>query len=42
MLRIGQVVLGVTDTDRAVGFRTRALGYVPREGQASSTSVTAE
>ncbi len=33
MVRIGQVVLGVTDMGRAVGFWTRALGYAPREGQ---------
>ncbi|MGJ6965136.1 VOC family protein [Streptosporangium sp. G11] len=34
MVRIGQVVLGVTDMRRAVGFWTRALDYTPREGQA--------
>ncbi|GAA4198322.1 VOC family protein [Streptosporangium oxazolinicum] len=33
MVRIGQVVLGVTDMERAVGFWTRALDYAPREGQ---------
>ncbi|MEV4750605.1 VOC family protein [Streptosporangium amethystogenes subsp. fukuiense] len=33
MVRIGQVVLGVTDMRRAVGFWTRALDYAPREGE---------
>ncbi|MEU0485425.1 VOC family protein [Streptosporangium sp. NPDC006013] len=33
MVRIGQVVLGVTDMRRAVDFWTRALDYAPREGE---------
>lgn len=33
MLRIGTVVLGVSDVDRAVEFWTRALHYVRRAGQ---------
>ncbi|QPP09219.1 VOC family protein [Streptomyces bathyalis] len=31
MLRIGSVVLGVSDVRRAVAFWTEALGYVPRD-----------
>jgi catechol 2,3-dioxygenase-like lactoylglutathione lyase family enzyme len=31
MLRIGSLVLGVEDVERAVVFWTQALGYVPRE-----------
>ncbi|MGW1430920.1 VOC family protein [Streptomyces sp. NPDC002431] len=31
MLRVGSVVLGVSDVRRAVAFWTEALGYVPRE-----------
>ncbi|MEU3557315.1 VOC family protein [Streptomyces fragilis] len=31
MLRIGSLVLGVEDVERAVAFWTQALGYVPRE-----------
>ncbi|SCK55783.1 VOC family protein [Streptomyces sp. WMMB 322] len=31
MLRIGSVVLGVSDVRRAVTFWTQALGYVPRD-----------
>jgi catechol 2,3-dioxygenase-like lactoylglutathione lyase family enzyme len=31
MLRIGSVVLGVSDVPRAAAFWTAALGYVPRE-----------
>lgn len=31
MLRIGSVVLGVSDVRRAAAFWTAALGYVPRE-----------
>ncbi|MER5746292.1 VOC family protein [Streptomyces sp. NPDC002225] len=31
MLRVGSVVLGVSDVLRAVAFWTEALGYVPRE-----------
>ncbi|RLL66883.1 VOC family protein [Streptomyces sp. Z26] len=31
MLRIGSVVLGVSDVPRATAFWTEALGYVPRE-----------
>jgi catechol 2,3-dioxygenase-like lactoylglutathione lyase family enzyme len=31
MLRIGSVVVGVSDVRRAVGFWTQALGYVPRD-----------
>lgn len=31
MLRIGSVVLGVSDVPRAAAFWTEALGYVPRE-----------
>ncbi|GAA3442411.1 VOC family protein [Planomonospora venezuelensis] len=33
MLEIRTVVLGVEDVRRAVGFWTRALGYVPRENE---------
>ncbi|MGK5638326.1 VOC family protein [Streptomyces sp. URMC 126] len=32
MLSIGTLVLGVDDMERAAGFWTRALGYVPRDG----------
>jgi catechol 2,3-dioxygenase-like lactoylglutathione lyase family enzyme len=32
-LRIGTVVMGVTDMHRAVDFWRRALGYVPRDGE---------
>jgi len=31
MLRVGSVVLGVSDVARAAAFWTGALGYVPRE-----------
>ncbi|MER6916673.1 VOC family protein [Streptomyces sp. NPDC000594] len=31
MLRIGSVVLGVSDVPRAAAFWAEALGYVPRE-----------
>ncbi|MFI1393414.1 VOC family protein [Streptomyces sp. NPDC020681] len=31
MLRIGSVVLGVSDVPRAAAFWMQALGYVPRE-----------
>ncbi|MER5480162.1 VOC family protein [Streptomyces sp. NPDC002734] len=31
MLRIGSLVLGVEDVERAVAFWTQALGYEPRE-----------
>ncbi|MGW1893229.1 VOC family protein [Streptomyces sp. NPDC002004] len=31
MLRIGSLVLGVSDVRRAAAFWTQALGYVPRE-----------
>jgi len=31
MLKIGSLVLGVEDMERAVAFWTRALGYTPRE-----------
>jgi catechol 2,3-dioxygenase-like lactoylglutathione lyase family enzyme len=31
MLRIGTVVMGVSDVRRAVAFWTRALGYLPRD-----------
>ncbi|MFD6288176.1 VOC family protein [Streptomyces sp. NPDC060205] len=31
MLKIGSVVLGVSDVRRAAAFWTRALGYKPRE-----------
>jgi catechol 2,3-dioxygenase-like lactoylglutathione lyase family enzyme len=31
MLRIGTVVMGVSDFDRAVAFWTAALGYLPRD-----------
>ncbi|GGL32944.1 hypothetical protein GCM10014719_37720 [Planomonospora parontospora subsp. antibiotica] len=34
MLEIRTVVMGVGDMRRAVEFWTRALGYVPREGEA--------
>ncbi|GDY30334.1 VOC family protein [Gandjariella thermophila] len=30
-LRVGSVVLGVSDVRRAMDFWTRALGYVPRD-----------
>lgn len=33
MLRMGTVVVGVQDMDRAVTFWSRALGYVPRDGK---------
>jgi catechol 2,3-dioxygenase-like lactoylglutathione lyase family enzyme len=33
MLRIGTVVLGVDDVSRANDFWSRALGYVPRDGE---------
>ncbi|MFI7007819.1 VOC family protein [Streptomyces sp. NPDC050145] len=31
MLRVGSVVLGVSDVPRAAAFWTEALGYVPRD-----------
>ena len=31
VLRVGSVVLGVSDVPRAAAFWTEALGYVPRE-----------
>ncbi|NYV76538.1 VOC family protein [Streptomyces sp. UH6] len=31
MLKIGSLVLGVDDMERALAFWTEALGYVPRE-----------
>ncbi|WEV29044.1 VOC family protein [Streptomyces sp. 71268] len=31
MLRVGSVVLGVSDVPRAAAFWMKALGYVPRE-----------
>ena len=40
MLRLGLVVLGVTDMDRAIAFWSAALGYVPRAGAASPTWTT--
>lgn len=33
MLSIGTIVMGVADVRRAVEFWSRALGYVPREGE---------
>ncbi|MBG0826378.1 VOC family protein [Planomonospora sp. ID67723] len=33
MLEIRTIVLGVGDVRRAIAFWTRALGYVPREGE---------
>jgi catechol 2,3-dioxygenase-like lactoylglutathione lyase family enzyme len=33
MLRIGTVVMGVTDVRRASEFWRKALGYVPRDGE---------
>ncbi|GIH78397.1 VOC family protein [Planobispora longispora] len=33
MLNIRTIVLGVDDVPRAIEFWTRALGYVPREGE---------
>ncbi len=33
MLNIGTIVLGVNDMRRAVGFRSQALHYVPRDGE---------
>ncbi|MEP7053781.1 MAG: VOC family protein [Actinomycetota bacterium] len=35
MLTIGVIVLGVDDMARGVSFWRQALGYVPREGEAS-------
>ncbi|MER5780823.1 VOC family protein [Streptomyces mobaraensis] len=32
MVSIGSLVLGVDDMERAAGFWSRALGYVPRDG----------
>jgi predicted enzyme related to lactoylglutathione lyase len=32
MLKIGTVVMGVTDFPRAMEFWSKALGYVPRDG----------
>ncbi|MFI0736939.1 VOC family protein [Streptomyces sp. NPDC021100] len=37
MLSIGSVVLGVDDMERAAGFWTRALGYVPRGGEVEAS-----
>ena len=42
MLRIGLVVLGVTDMDRAIAFWSAALGYAPREDETSPTWTTIE
>ncbi|MGX2998875.1 VOC family protein [Streptomyces sp. JNUCC 64] len=39
MLRIGSIVLGVTDLPRATAFWTRALGYVPREAPTDRWAV---
>ncbi|MDN3355280.1 VOC family protein [Actinomadura sp. DC4] len=33
MLGIGTIVIGAADVRRAAGFWTRALGYVPRDGE---------
>jgi catechol 2,3-dioxygenase-like lactoylglutathione lyase family enzyme len=33
MLRIGTIVMGAADVRRAAAFWTRALGYVPRDGE---------
>lgn len=33
MLRIGTVVMGVSDVRRAMAFWCEALGYVPRDGE---------
>ncbi|MES9509089.1 VOC family protein [Streptomyces sp. NPDC000609] len=39
MLRVGSVVLGVSDVRRAAAFWTEALGYVPREEMADDWVV---
>ena len=39
MLRIGSIVLGVSDVPRAAAFWMEALGYVPREGMADDWVV---
>ncbi|MFJ6016619.1 VOC family protein [Streptomyces sp. NPDC092952] len=39
MLRVGSVVLGVSDVRRAAAFWTEALGYVPREEAADDWVV---
>jgi len=33
MLHVGSVVLGAADVGRAANFWSRALGYVPRDGE---------
>jgi catechol 2,3-dioxygenase-like lactoylglutathione lyase family enzyme len=33
MLGIGTIVMGTADVRRAADFWTRALGYVPRDGE---------
>jgi catechol 2,3-dioxygenase-like lactoylglutathione lyase family enzyme len=40
MLNIGTIVWGVTDMRRAVDFWTRALGYVPRDGEVDGDWTT--
>ncbi|MER7694959.1 VOC family protein [Streptomyces sp. NPDC097610] len=39
MLRVGSVVLGVSDVPRTAAFWTEALGYVPREEMADDRVV---
>jgi Glyoxalase/Bleomycin resistance protein/Dioxygenase superfamily. len=39
MLGIGTVVLGVSDVPRALEFWSRALGYVPRDGEVENDWV---
>ncbi|MFE7464394.1 VOC family protein [Streptomyces sp. NPDC057499] len=39
MLRVGSVVLGVSDVRRATAFWTEALGYVPREEETADDWV---
>jgi catechol 2,3-dioxygenase-like lactoylglutathione lyase family enzyme len=38
-VRIGSIVLGVSDVPRAVGFWCAALGYVPRDEPESTWAV---
>jgi catechol 2,3-dioxygenase-like lactoylglutathione lyase family enzyme len=42
MLRIGTLVLGVSDIDRAVAFWRAALGFVPRPAEVRDDWVTLE
>jgi predicted enzyme related to lactoylglutathione lyase len=40
MLRIGTTVMGVDDIERAIGFWTAALGYVPKRALAPGDDFT--